>query len=144
VDEMRHKIDRMASENQRLYSVNQSLIEETKLLAIDHQHLWTVHEQLDLVMAGLDRYTDSLEMVNQRRADHCSTVCHLMGKLSSSRKTAERLTAQFNLTLGQQNKRIEKLRATLSQTCLYEPSGFWQTGDESRRPWEIIFSQKQR
>jgi hypothetical protein len=91
---MRHKIDRMASENQRLCSVNQELIEENELVAIDRQHLQAVHEQLDLVMARLDRYTDQLEMVNQGRTDHGSIVHSLMRTLSSSRKTPERLTAQ--------------------------------------------------
>jgi hypothetical protein len=83
-------------------------------------------------------------MMNQRRTNQGSIVHSLVGKLPSSRKAPERLTAQFNLTLGQQNKQIEKLRATLSQARSYEPPGFGQTGDESRKPWKIIFSQKRR
>jgi hypothetical protein len=69
----------MASENQRFYSVNQELIEENELLAIDHQHVQAVHEQLDLAMARLDRHTDQLEMVDQRRIDYGSIVRSLHG-----------------------------------------------------------------
>jgi hypothetical protein len=41
-------------------------------------------------------------------------------------------------------KKIEKLRATLSQARSHEPSGCGQVGDEPRTPWKIIFSQKRR
>jgi hypothetical protein len=143
-EEMWPKIDCMAFENQRLYSVDQELIEETKLLTIDRQHLQAVHEQFDLAIARLHRYTDQLEMAKQRRTDHGPTVHSLMEKLSSSRKATERLTARFNLTLGQQNEQIEKLRASLSQAYSYAPSSFCQPGDETCRPWKIIFSQKRR
>jgi hypothetical protein len=67
-----------------------------------------------------------------------------MGKLSSSRKVKERQPTQFNVTPDQQNKQIEKLWATLSQARSYEPSEFWQTGDESLTPWKISFRQKRR
>jgi chromosome segregation ATPase len=110
------------------------LIEENELLAIDRQHLQAVRKELDLAMAWLDQYTDRLEIANQKQADHDSTVHSLMGKLSSSRKATERVTAQFNLTLDQQNKQIEKLRATLSQARSYESSDFGQTEDESCKP----------
>jgi hypothetical protein len=38
--------------------MNQERIEENELSAIDHQHLQAVHEQLDLAMERLDRYTE--------------------------------------------------------------------------------------
>jgi hypothetical protein len=43
-EKMLHKINRVASENQRLYSVNQERIEENMLLAIDQPHLQAVRE----------------------------------------------------------------------------------------------------
>jgi hypothetical protein len=57
-----------------------------------------------------------------------------VGKLSISTKVKGRRVAQFNPTLGQQNKQIEKLRAMLCQVRSYEPSEFGQTGDESLTP----------
>jgi hypothetical protein len=81
----------------------------------------------------------------ESKADRSRLHCpSLMEKLSSSRKVTERLAAQLNRTLGRRNKQIEKLRSPLSQARSYEPSGFGQTGDESRKPWKIIFSQKRR
>jgi hypothetical protein len=53
-------IDHMASRNQRLWSVNQKLIEENQSFAIDRQRLQAVQKQLALAMARLDRYTDQL------------------------------------------------------------------------------------
>jgi hypothetical protein len=84
---MPHKIGHMASENQQLCSVNQELVDEKELLAINRQHLQAVHGHLDLALARLDRYTDQLEMVNQRRADQISTVHSLLRMLPSSRVT---------------------------------------------------------
>jgi hypothetical protein len=70
---------------------------------------------------------------------HC-----LLRKFLSSKKAEEQQAAQFNAALGQQNKQVEKPRATLAQARSYEPSGFGQTGDSSLMPWKINFSQKQR
>jgi chromosome segregation ATPase len=119
---LQRKIDRIAFENERLYSVNQQLMEANELLLIDPQNLQVVQEQLDLAMVRADRYVDELERENQRWTDQGSAIHSLMGKLSSSRKVKERQAAQFNLTLGQQNKQIEKFRATLSQAHSYERS----------------------
>jgi hypothetical protein len=41
--------------------VNQELIEENGLLAIDRQHLQAAHEQLDLAITRRDQYTDQLK-----------------------------------------------------------------------------------
>jgi chromosome segregation ATPase len=144
IDKLQSKIDRMASENKGVHSVNQQLMEANEGLAVDRQNLQTVLEQFDLAMVRLDRYADELERANQKRNDQGSTVHSLIWKLSSSRKIKERQATQFNLTLGQQNKQIEKLPATLSQTCSYEPSELRQMGDQSITTWKTIFSQRQR
>jgi hypothetical protein len=89
-------------------------------------------------MGRLERHADELEKVNQKRTNQGSAVHSLMRKLSSSRKVKERQATQLNLTLGKENKQIEKLRAALSQARSYEPSGFGQTGDASLTPWIII------
>jgi hypothetical protein len=95
-------------------------------------------------MTRLNRHAHALETAIQERSDGGSTVHSLMGKLSGSKKTKEQQATQFNLTLGQQNKQIEKPRATLSSACSFEPSGFRQTGDDSVISWRIILSQKRR
>jgi hypothetical protein len=48
------------------------------------------------------------------------------------------------LTLGQQNRQIEKRRAILARARFYEPSEFGHTEDHSVISWRIIFSEKQR
>jgi hypothetical protein len=110
-------------------------MEANALFAVDRQNSQAAHEQFDLAMARLDRHADELESVNQKWTDQGSAVRSLMGQLSSSRKAKERQATQFNLTLGQQDIQIEKLRMTLSQARLYEPSGFGQTRDGSLTPW---------
>jgi septal ring factor EnvC (AmiA/AmiB activator) len=72
----------------------------------------------------LDRYADEFETEIQKQTDRDSAVHSLMEKLSSSIKVKKQQATQFNLTLGQQNRQIERLRATLSQARSYEPSGF--------------------
>jgi hypothetical protein len=132
------------SENERLYSENQQLIETNELLAIGDQNLQAVQEQLDLAMTQLNRYTHILKTAIQERTDRDSTVHSHMGKLSGYKKAKEQQATQFSLTLGQQNIQIEKLRATLARVCSHEPSGFGPTRDDSVIPWRIIFSQKRR
>jgi hypothetical protein len=83
-DKPQGKIDRMASENERRYLVNQQLMEANKELAVDRQHLQAVQEPLDLAIVRLDRYADELERANQKRTDQDSAVHSLMGKLIPS------------------------------------------------------------
>jgi septal ring factor EnvC (AmiA/AmiB activator) len=128
---MKGRIDQLVAENGRFYSENQQLIEANELLATDSQHLQTVQEQLDLAMTRLNRHTDALETVIHEQGDRESTLHSLMGKLSGSRKAKEQQATQFDLTLGQQNKQIEKLRAAFARARSYEPSGCRQMGDES-------------
>jgi hypothetical protein len=132
------------SENEQLYSEIRQLIEANEWLAIDGQNLQAVQEQLDLAMTRLNRHADALETAIQERSDRESTVHTLTGKLSDSKKAKEQEATQFNLTLGQQNKQIEKFRVALARARSYEPLGFGQTGDDSAIPWRIIFSQKRR
>jgi hypothetical protein len=79
----------MASENERLYSLNQQLMDANEVLVVDRQNLQAVQEPLDLAMVRLDRYADELERANQKRTDQDSAVHSLMGKLSSSSKVKE-------------------------------------------------------
>jgi hypothetical protein len=53
-EEMKGRINQRVSENKRLYSENQQLIEASGLLAIDDQNLQAVPEQLDLAMTQLN------------------------------------------------------------------------------------------
>jgi DNA-binding transcriptional MerR regulator len=133
-EEIKGRIDQRVSENERLYSENQPLIESNVLLVIDGQNLQAVQEQLDMAMTQLNRHADALETAIQERSDRESTVHSLMGKLSGSKKTKEQQATQFKLTLGQQNKQIKKPLATLARARSHEPSGLRKTGDDSVLP----------
>jgi hypothetical protein len=54
---MQGRIGRMASDNERLYSANQRLIEANELSDVDPNNLQVGQEQLDLAMTRLDRHS---------------------------------------------------------------------------------------
>jgi hypothetical protein len=66
------------------------------------------------------------------------------GEAVKVQKVKTQQEAQFDLTLDQQSKQMEKLRDTLAQTRSYEPSEFWQMGDNPVMPWKFIVSHKRR
>jgi hypothetical protein len=61
-------------------------------------------------MTQLDQSADELGRAIRKRTDSDSAVQCLMETSSSSKDDKEQQEAQFNVTLGQQNKHIEKLR----------------------------------
>jgi hypothetical protein len=72
-EKMEGGVDRMASENERLNSADQQLIEGNKLLVLDRQNLQAVTEQ-----------ADELETVIQKQTDRNCPVHSLLGKFSGS------------------------------------------------------------
>jgi hypothetical protein len=84
-------------------------MEANELFAIESHNLHSVQEQMGVAMTPLNRYADELRTAKQKLADRHAAVLSLMGKLTGSKKINEQRAAQFNLTLGQQNKQIKKL-----------------------------------
>jgi uncharacterized protein (DUF3084 family) len=120
-EEMKERIDQLGSENGRLCSESQQLIEANEILAIDGRNLQAAQEQLDLSMTRLNGHAHTLETAIQGRSDRESTVHSLIGKLPDSKKAKGQQASKFNLTLGQQNNQIEKLRDTLAGAHSYQP-----------------------
>jgi hypothetical protein len=109
-------------------------MEANELFAIESHNLHPVQEQMDVAMTQLNRYSYELRRAKQKLADRDAAVLSLMGKLAGSNKIKEQQAAQFNLTLGQQNKQIKKLGPRLVRRVrvnLQDP-GRWEPARSCR------------